>query len=187
MPHTLAILHGREHMLVLTDEQRSLLKRPLGVLIPDVKITAERVRAETAQSGLIVTVGDATTARFAELGIEVGIEIIDGKERRAVRDLPRSNAVTSLSCASAPGEISDEAVRSVRAAFQSPMPVRIRVDGEEDLFVLLVCDACPDGTAVAYGQPGEGIVIIRIDATARDKARDIINSMRHKDDETVAG
>lgn len=85
-----------------------------------------------------------------------------------------------------PGTISDESIKTVQAALAAPRPVRIMVDGEEDLFVLLVCDTYPDGTIVAYGQPGEGIVIVRIDSKVRDKAHDIIKSMKHKDDETVA-
>lgn len=174
-------------MLVLTDEQRRALKRPLGILIPDAQITPGRVRAEAGQDARIVTVGDATTARFAALGIGADIEIVDGMERRGKgSQIPKAEGA-QISCRNRPGTISAGAEAAVRRAFELPAPVRIRVDGEEDLLVLTACDACPDGTSVAYGQPGEGMVVVRVGPAARDKARRIIGSMQHRDDETVAG
>ncbi len=173
-------------VLVLTDEQRAALKTPFGKLATDDKSVHDLLDGMIVSGTLLVSVGDATTQRMAELGFCPDMEIVDGKEQRIVRQLPAAGDTAILSCTNPPGTLTDESIRTVRQALDSAKPVRIVVDGEEDLFVLLACDMCPDGTVVAYGQPGEGMVVIRIDPAVRDKAHDILASMEHKDDEPVA-
>ena len=173
-------------MLVLTDNQRVLLKNPFGVLVDDKQITAKEIGKIITKCRLLITVGDATTRHMAKLGIPVDIEIIDGKEKRTSCNISKTSTTTLISCNNKPGTISTESINAVRIAIGAPRPVRIMVYGEEDLFVLLACDVCPDGTFIAYGQPNAGMVIIRVDATVRDKTRNILESMVHKDDETVA-
>jgi GTP-dependent dephospho-CoA kinase len=55
-----------------------------------------------------------------------------------------------------------------------PFPVRIVVSGEEDLLALPLFVMVPNGSVVLYGQPLEGMVIVRIDETVRWKARDLL-------------
>lgn len=173
-------------MLVLTDAQRITLKRPLGRLVADDMITKELLSRMTFGASLVVAVGDATTRKMIDLCVRPDIEIVDGIEQRAPSSTPDVPIKNSLACYNKPGTLSDESLEVVRAAMGSAKPVRITVDGEEDLLVLPVCDMCPDGAVVAYGQPNEGMVVIRIDPTVRDKARAIMVSMEHRDDETVA-
>ncbi len=173
-------------MLILPEALRATLKEPLGVLVPDHEITAARVRSEIPDGALVVAVGDATTGRLAQLGMEAGVQVVDGHERRASRAYPDGSPATSLSCANAAGTISDGALCALRTALGAPQPVRITVDGEEDLLAVPLCDMCDDGSVVAYGQPGEGMVIVVVGAGARDKARRIMGSMERRDDEPVA-
>jgi uncharacterized protein (UPF0218 family) len=55
-----------------------------------------------------------------------------------------------------------------------PFPVRIVVSGEEDLLALPLFVMVPNGSVVLYGQPLEGMVIVRIDEKIRWKARDLL-------------
>lgn len=165
-------------MLTLGDEQRKALKSPFGRLIKDEQITRDILLDLFGDATTIVTVGDATTQRLSELKIRATIEIVDGKERRGRRTLPESVITNTIHCKNAPGTLSEESIFTVKKAIESESPVRIIVDGEEDLFVLLVCDMCPDGAGVAYGQPGEGMVVLRVDGAVRDKARHILDSMK---------
>ena len=53
-------------------------------------------------------------------------------------------------------------------------PVRITVNGEEDLLVLPVCIHAPDNAIVMYGQPNEGLVLVEItDTEIRNKTTNI--------------
>ena len=56
--------------------------------------------------------------------------------------------------------------------------VRIIVDGEEDLLVLPVCARAKDGFTVLYGQPNEGIIVVRADLTSRNKAKSLLDSIK---------
>lgn len=173
-------------MFVLTDEQRDILKKPFGRLVADNQITRVLLQTMIGKSDLVVTVGDATTQRIEELGIFPRIEIVDGREQRTLRQLPPTSITATLECTNPPGTLYDESIDTVRRALDSKTPVRIIVDGEEDLFVLLVCDMYPDGTVVVYGQPNEGIVVVHVNPMVRDKAHGILASMERKDDDTVA-
>lgn len=174
-------------MLTLPEEMRAALREPLGSLIPDAEVTLERLRAEIPHGSLVAAVGDATTERLARLGIAAGIEVVDGQERRAARGAPPGSPATSLSCRNGAGTIEDSALAALREALAAPRPVRLTVDGEEDLLAVPLCDMCEDGSIVAYGQPGEGMVVVRVGAESRDRARRIMKMMGRRDDEPVAG
>ena len=56
-------------------------------------------------------------------------------------------------------------------------PVRITVVGEEDLLVIPVCIYAPENAIVMYGQPNEGLVIVKIDDKIRNKTQLLLDSM----------
>ena len=56
-------------------------------------------------------------------------------------------------------------------------PIRLTVDGEEDLLVLPVCLYAPENFVVMYGQPNEGLVIIKINHEIKEKVQKIVNIM----------
>ena len=56
-------------------------------------------------------------------------------------------------------------------------PVRLSVNGEEDLLVLPVCIHAPDNAIVMYGQPNEGLVIVKITPEIRNKTQSLLDLM----------
>ena len=77
-----------------------------------------------------------------------------------------------------PGEISSESFNLVKNIFKEKPPIRLVVDGEEDLLVLPVCLFAPENSVVMYGQPNEGLVIAEITNEVRDKVQKIVNQMK---------
>ena len=115
--------------------------------------------------GMLITVGDATTQKMMQYGIVPSVQIVDGTEKRARRDLPdRGLLRTRIRCSNPPGGITEEAITAIGEALASPKPSRILVDGEEDLLVLPVCTSAPLGSTVMYGQPNEGLVVVHVSA-----------------------
>ena len=49
--------------------------------------------------------------------------------------------------------------------------------GEEDLLVIPVCIHAPDNAVVMYGQPNEGLVIVKITPEIRNKTQTLLDSM----------
>ena len=161
----------------LPDNLRDKLKKPLGILLKDSDITKESILKNMSQNSFIISVGDATTEKLLKYGIIPSLQILDGLEKRAKREMPSANVKTTLNCTNPPAEITTESLNTIKKAFQSPTPVRIAVIGEEDLLVLPVAVFAPENSVVLYGQPNEGLVIVSINAEIRNKAQSIMDSM----------
>ena len=162
----------------LPDDLRDQLKNPLGNLIRYNDPNKENIIKEISAESVLITVGDRTTENMLQLGLKPQIQIIDGLEKRNKRLVPTDDAInTNLSCKNPPGEITEESIQVIQKAFSSKPPVRITVDGEEDLLVLPVCVFAPENSVVMYGQPNEGLVIIHITPEIRAKVQRILDAM----------
>jgi len=164
--------------LQLPDDLRDQLKNPLGNLISDNDPNKENIIKEISAESVLITVGDRTTENMLQFGLKPQIQIIDGLEKRNKRLVPADDAIsTNLSCKNPPGEITEESIQVIQKAFSSEPPVRITVDGEEDLLVLPVCIFAPENSVVMYGQPSEGLVIVHITPEIRAKVQKILDVM----------
>jgi len=164
--------------LQLPDDLRDQLKNPLGNLVSDNDPNKENIIKKITAESVIITVGDRTTENMLQLGLKPQIQIIDCLEKRNKRLVPKDDTInTNLSCKNPPGEITEESIQVILKAFSSELPVRITVDGEEDLLVLPVCMYAPEGSVVMYGQPNEGLVIVHITPEIRAKVQNILDAM----------
>ena len=161
----------------LPENLRDKLKKPLGVLLKDSDITKESILKNIPLGSFVISVGDATTEKLIKYGIIPSLQIVDGVEKRVKREIPSGNIKTTLNCNNPPAEITIESVKTIKKAFQSTKPVRITVNGEEDLLVLPVVVYAPENSVVLYGQPNEGLVIVSINAEMRNKAQSVMDSM----------
>ncbi len=161
----------------LPENLRAELKRPLGILLKDVDATKENILKNILSSSFIISVGDATTEKLIKYEIVPSLQIVDGLEKRAKRELPAASVKTSLSCSNPAAEITSDSIDTIMRALRSPTPVRITVMGEEDLLVLPVCVFAPENSVVLYGQPNEGLVIVKVSPQIRNKAHSIMDSM----------
>ena len=162
----------------LPDDLRDQLKTPLGNLISDNDPNKENIIKKISAESVIITVGDRTTENMLQLGLKPQIQIIDGLEKRSECAVPADDTInTKLSCKNPPGEITEESIQVIQKAFSSESPVRITVDGEEDLLVIPVCIHAPENSIVMYGQPNEGLVIIRVTPEIKAKVQKILDSM----------
>ena len=162
----------------LSDDLRDQLKTPLGNLIRDNDPNKENIIKKISAKSVIITVGDRTTENILQLGLKPQIQIIDGLEKRNQRIVPVDDTInTNLSCRNPPGEITEESMQIIKKAFSSESPVRILVDGEEDLLVIPVCIYAPENSIVMYGQPNEGLVIVTVTPEIRAKVQKILDAM----------
>ena len=162
----------------LPEKLRDQLKNPLGNLIKDNDPNKKNVLKKIYAESIIITVGDRTTENMAQLGLRPQIQIIDGLEKRNQLPVPADDAInTKLSCKNPPGEITEESMQVIQKAFSCEPPVRIIVDGEEDLLVIPVCIYAPENSVVMYGQPNEGLVIVHITPEIQAKVQKILDAM----------
>jgi len=165
--------------LFLPENLRNELKIPLGKLIPNNSSEKEDYIKKIYSEKVVITVGDATSELLLQMGLIPLLHIIDGQEKREKRSLPLADAInTELTVKNHPGEISPESFNLVKTIFDEKPPIRLVVNGEEDLLVLPVCLFAPENSVVMYGQPNEGLVIAEITNEVRDKVQKIVNQMK---------
>ena len=163
----------------LPENLRDELKTPLGLLIKNDDSEKARVIKQIYAENVVITVGDATSELLIKIGLIPFLQIVDGKEKRHDRELPVNDSiVTNLHCVNPPGELTQQSIDTIKKSFNSKPPIRILVDGEEDLMVLPACLFSPENSVVMYGQPNEGLVIVRITNEIREKIQKIVNSMK---------
>ncbi len=165
--------------MFLPENLRNELKIPLGKLITNDYSEKEDYIRKIYSEKVVITVGDATSELLLRMGLIPLLHIIDGQEKREKRSLPLADAInTELSVKNNPGEISVESFNLVKNIFEEKPPIRLVVDGEEDLLVLPVCLFAPKNSVVMYGQPNEGLVVAEITNEVRDKVQKIVNQMK---------
>jgi len=164
--------------LHLSDRLRQQFKTPLGDLIKDANPEKNEIIKKIYSESNVITVGDRTTETLLNLGLIPQIQVVDGLEKRKPREIPVAESInTELTCNNPAGEITDESVSVIKKAISSEPHVRIIVNGEEDLLVLPICMNAPDGFIVMYGQPNEGLVIVKITPDTREKIQKLLDLM----------
>ncbi|HDM60358.1 MAG TPA: DUF359 domain-containing protein [Archaeoglobus veneficus] len=117
----------------------------------------------------IASVGDVVSYSLLRMNRKPMIIIFDGRtERRAfekIDELEKLSAeYTRLDVRNPPSTITSELVFAIKRAVEKAeegVKTKIFVKGEEDLAVLPLICLLPSGSVV-YGQPGEGVVEVRI-------------------------
>jgi GTP-dependent dephospho-CoA kinase len=164
--------------VILTGASRDdSLKRPFGTLVVEKEINKSKIMLMLDSATKIITVGDATTERIVSFGITPDIAVIDGVERRSVRDRSINYRAKEMFCTNSAGMISDKAIEVLQKALEASTPIRIKVQGEEDLLALPLFAMAPKGSVVLYGQPLEGMVLVNINEEKQNQAKELMNKI----------
>jgi len=164
----------------LTQELRVKLKKPLGTLIrgsfaETTMRFSEMVKKERPPS--IIAVGDTVSRNLAKNHIPANLSIIDNKcMRRNVQSTPFATEKT-FHVKNPQGTITEEAVATVQEALQSSQRTKIIVEGEEDLLTLIAIMNAPQDSFVLYGQPHEGIVVVKVTQGKKTEISELLKAM----------
>lgn len=162
---------------VLPDALRAELGRPFGPVV-----AGKELPALVAGSPALIAVGDVVSLTLKTLGIEPRLFVCDFLTQRGEPD-PTYEAELgtwgrlAFRVGNPPATITREAWDAVRlglAAGPEASPVRIVVDGEEDLLGIPCFLEAPDGAIVLYGMPGKGVVVVRVDAAFKAKVAELL-------------
>lgn len=162
----------------LPDSLRDQLKIPLGILLPIGQDNKENIKKHLSDNSYIITVGDRTTEKMIDFDLIPSLQIIDGLEKRQKREFPKLGNASELTIDNPPAEITLQSIEIIKKAFTMNSPVRLTVNGEEDLLVLPVCIHAPENSVVLYGQPNQGLVCVQITTEIRNKAQTLLNLMK---------
>ncbi len=170
---------GSRTLVRLPKEMRAELKEPLG------DVTTEVDHERLSEAGRVVAVGDMVTYHLLEAAVTPDVAVVDGKTEREQVDEEVVQRWSALPVAARvenePGTVSREVVEALRAAMDEEASL-VEVEGEEDLVVLPAVVLADDGDIVLYGQPGEGMVYVDVDAETRERALDLLRRMDGEED-----
>ncbi len=159
----------------IDEKLRDKLKRPLGDLIEDSIIN---LKIQELEGSTIISVGDRTTERLEEVGINPKVEIVDGMEKRKSRALPTDDIDIKIIVKNPQGTITTNSIEAIKCAVRTEKRTRIIVEGEEDLLTIPCIIYSKNGWVIAYGQPNEGMVIIKVKDSIKRLARSYLKRMQ---------
>jgi len=129
----------------------------------------------------IITVGDTVSGNLKKKEIYPDILIIDNKVMRRPITPIKVCVDQTLHLRNPPGTITDEAWSIMKEALRHEKRIKILVEGEEDLLTLVAVLCAPENSIVIYGQPHEGIVVIKATKEAKEMASKLIDEMKWQD------
>jgi uncharacterized protein (UPF0218 family) len=150
-------------VLRLPAELRSEFKEPLGPVFTDAGNLLSRA------GDPIVAVGDVVTYHLREAGRVPDLAVVDGytERERATEEVRNSVLVDEDTVENPAATLSAGLLEAIRAGVDAGEPTTVVVEGEEDLATVPAVLVAPDGASVVYGQPGEGMVLVSVDAETR--------------------
>ena len=166
----------------ITPELRRKLKDPMGTLIRGSFIeTMKRFKdtVEKEKPSSIISVGDTVSKNLAKNHILPQLSIIDNRVmRRSIQPIPLA-AKKTIYVKNPPGTITEEALKAIQEALKSNSCVKMVVDGEEDLLTLIAVLYAPENSFVMYGQPYEGVVVVRATRNKKAEVAEILKAMEN--------
>jgi len=172
-------------MIELPETVRSLLKDPFGILYrgksgEELKCILDAKKNIKEYTKLIV-VGDVTSYYSFRAGILPDLYIIDKSTKRGkvsdnIDEILRKAGYRYIKVKNSPAVISSDLVNAIEDGFKEK--TGIIVDGEEDLAVIPVIILAPISSIVLYGQPDEGVVLVRIDKDLKGRVKGILKLMK---------
>ena len=161
----------------LPEDLRPTLAQPLGQVFTGEEVAAAEFGKVVRGAAMVVTVGDRVTDTLGAMGRTPDVQIVDGVERRRARDLPKVPYARLVIVKNPAGFLTDEAISGVKSAFLGKKPVRVQVEGEEDLMAMLAIAMAPVSATVFYGQPGVGVVAVKSNAISKSRNRAVLAKM----------
>jgi len=164
----------------LTPTSRKKLQKPWGILIrgsPEQILEEFRKMVKEEKPSKIISVGDKVSQFLAAHGFPVHMFIVDGKVMRKPVVLSVLSADEVLRVENPAGVITEQAFNTVMRAASRNRRIKIFVEGEEDLLAVPAALGAPEGAFLVYGQPGEGMVVVKVTAELKRLAREIYEEM----------
>jgi GTP-dependent dephospho-CoA kinase len=165
---------------VLTPELRIELKKPLGTLIKGPSAaTMKKLKEKAAKDNppIVVSVGDTVSKNLYRYNFRPNLAIVDNKRMRRNVQTTELQATKIIHVQNPQGTLTEEAINATREAIEDKNSVEIVVDGEEDLLALIAIAYAPQNSYIVYGQPLEGIVVVKATPDKKAEIAAILGAM----------
>ncbi len=158
-------------------EARKYLSKPLGELFPAEKLPQLRdllIEMRSREDGFIASVGDRVTKTLIDWGIIPDVAVVDCMERRRPVNIVDEAVFKEVFYVDNMRGYINMAIKDLVDKALADRPVLIKVGGEDDLVGIPVIYSLRDGSIMIYGQPKQGIVLVRVTPTLKNELDKII-------------
>jgi len=165
---------------ILTPPLREKLKSPLGLLIKgSFNETMRKLKEliEKEKPLMIISVGDIVSGNMIKHGIFPQVLIVDNKAMREPVTPISVQSYQTLHAKNPPGTLTDEAWFVTQEALKQEKLTRVLIDGEEDTLTMVTVLCAPVNSFVVYGQPHDGIVVVKVTEREKEMVRQIVEAM----------
>jgi uncharacterized protein (UPF0218 family) len=163
------------HRYLMPESVRAELARAFGPVV------STEYLSDTIADTPFICVGDQVSLTTKEAGLTPKVIVCDYRTRRGNPTAAYIAALggwgqVEIKVQNAAGELRRAAWDAVVKAVNhpGPYPVRVTVDGEEDLLGIPCFLEAPDGWKVLYGMPGQGVCVVTLDAIFKRQVRQIL-------------
>ncbi len=167
---------------ILPESVRDELSRAFGPVV-----STEELRDAVGDRPLLC-VGDQVSLTAKQVGLVPRVIVCDFRTRRGAPSATYKAALgdwgpAEIRIRNPAATLTREAWDAVRTALAFPGagPVRILVEGEEDLLAIPCFLEAPDGAVVAYGMPGKGVVVVAVDVRFKAQVRRLLQRFNEQD------
>jgi uncharacterized protein (UPF0218 family) len=162
-------------MLILPEKHRKLFQDPFGELYRNLDEVIPKILDH-----VVYAVGDVVTHNLRKKGIIPDIAVVDGYTMRSPCSRVPEIHGEYIRVKNPAGTLTDDLIRALEYAVDHP-PFTVIVDGEEDLAVIPLVMAAPDGAIILYGQPRQGVVFRVVNSDAKYTARQFLSHFIRSD------
>lgn len=142
------------------------MQERIGLLITGEIPLPYRILKKMLKDEKVIAIGDVVAENLLKMGIQPSMMIIDGRSMRENLDFTLECDITVKNPQS---EITEELINAIKKGYK-----RIFVEGEEDLASLPAILYADENTLIVYGQPSEGIMVIRPTEENKKKVRETL-------------
>jgi len=163
----------------ITPKLRVKFKEPFGILVKGSfeQTMAKMQEIKTQKPPKIIAVGDVVTKNLQIYKIPFDLAIIDNQCMRK-KIQPTTYTSNIVKVKNPQGTITKEAIEVIKTSLENNEPTHIVVEGEEDLLVIAAVLYAPENSIVVYGQPYEGIVLVKVSPEKKTEASEFLKAMK---------
>ena len=163
-------------MIKLSSSVLNKLKKPLGEMFQNAGELSTKIKGKR-----LICIGDICTINLIKIGIIPHLAVFDFKSQRkeleqTLKDILKKNYQDPEKYENIPGTISEELLKDAELLLQKGGGILI--SGEEDLCALAFILSAKENDLILYGQPNEGIVLIKSTKELKRKIENWILSSR---------
>jgi uncharacterized protein (UPF0218 family) len=127
---------------------------------------------------IVVSVGDTVSKNLYQHRFCLKLMIIDNKCMRRNVQPTRLQAEKVIHVQNPQGTLTEEAIKATQEAMNDEQSSEIIVEGEEDLLTLIAISYAPDNSYIVYGQPLEGMVVVKATPDKKVEIAAILRAMK---------